>query len=346
MGYGNIQRLALATGLAVGLILNGSQSTLAQTSCDTFTTYHLIRSPGSQLLLTTTAPTGATANFEDSAGLATAGGNPWRPIGEWETTGAGVGCFLVSLGNLQTFIGLQNSDDQGTKFDLLAEVLADGVTVSSGEVRCISGVTKNPAKATPVTIALSDPGFTFIDATIGLRVSARIGTPKSVGGRCSGHTGATGVRLYYDAANRDSQFDAQLSPSGCFAAGTKVVMGDGSQKPIESLKVGDEVRSYDFKADKVVTSRVSKMHQQQVPGYMVLNDGLKVTATHPFATGPDSWKRAGLLKAGDKVIGNSFTEIKKVEKVVTPTEVFNLTVDGTHTFYVTDGTSVFLVHNK
>jgi hypothetical protein len=46
------------------------------------------------------------------------------------------------------------------------------------------------------------------------------------------------------------------------------------------------------------------------------------------------------------VIGNTFTEIKSVERVATPVEVFNLSVDGTRTFYVTDGTSVYLVHNK
>jgi hypothetical protein len=343
MRYG-ISSFAFVIGSAAALAFSGGQPAFAQTSCDFFT-YHLTRSPGSQLLLTTTAPTGAAANFEDSAALASAGGNPWIPIGEWETSGPGVGCRLFSLGSLQTFIGLKNSDDQGTKFDLRAEVLADGATVSMGEVHCISSVTKNPGKATNVTIALSEPGFTFIDQTLGLRVSARIGTPESVGGRCAGHAAATGLRLYYDAASRDSHFDAGLE-TGCFAAGTKVIMADGSQKAIESLAVGDEVRSYDFKADKVVTSRVSKLHQNQVHGYLVLNDGLKVTATHPFATGADSWKRAGLLKAGDKVIGNSFTEIKKIENVGSTTEVFNLSVDGTHTFYVTDGTSVFLVHNK
>jgi hypothetical protein len=83
-----------------------------------------------------------------------------------------------------------------------------------------------------------------------------------------------------------------------------------------------------------------------VPSYLVLNAGLRVTEAHPFAVGPDSWKRAGLLKTGDKVIGNSFTEIKSVERVATPVEVFNLSVDGTRTFYVTGGTSVYLVHNK
>ena len=211
-------------------------------------------------------------------------------------------------------------------------------------MHCISGVTRNRAKALQVAVALSDPDFAPVD-TIGLRLSARIGTPASPGEDCTGHKAATGLRVYFNAANRDSRFDVGLF-EGCFAAVTKVIMADGSRKPIESLAVGDEVRSYYFKTDKVVTSRVSKLHRKQVPGYMVLNDGLKVTVTDPFATGSDTWKQAGLLKVGDKVIGNSFTEITKVEKVANPTEVFNLSVDGTRTFYVTHGTSAFLVHNK
>ena len=123
-------------------------------------------------------------------------------------------------------------------------------------------------------------------------------------------------------------------------------MADGSLRPIESLAVGDEVRSFDFAASKLVTSRVSRVHSRRAPGYVLLNAGLKVTEKHPFAVGPDTWKEAGLLQAGDKVIGNSFTEIKSAERVTTSIDVFNLSVDGTRTFYVTDGTNVYLVHNK
>ena len=337
-----ISKWAFVVGFALGLALSFGQPALAQIPCDP-ATLHLAKSPAHQLFLVTTAPTGTTANFQDSGPLTLAGGNPWQVIGTWEATVSGA-CDLSSLGTLQSFVGLKNSDDQGTKFDLRAEVLADGTPVSSGEVHCISGVTRNRAKALQVAVALSDPDFAPVD-TIGLRLSARIGTPASPGEDCTGHKAATGLRVYFNAANRDSRFDVGLF-EGCFAAGTKVIMADGSRKPIESLAVGDEVRSYDFKTDKVVTSRVSKLYRKQVPGYMVLNDGLKVTATHPFATGSDTWKQAGLLKVGDKVIGNSFTEITKVEKVANPTEVFNLSVDGTRTFYVTDGTSAFLVHNK
>ena len=43
------------------------------------------------------------------------------------------------------FVGLKNSDDQGTNFDVKVELLQNGAPVASGLSRCVSGVTRNPA---------------------------------------------------------------------------------------------------------------------------------------------------------------------------------------------------------
>jgi hypothetical protein len=58
---------------------------------------------------------------------------------------------LVSLSPAKLFVGLKNTDDEGTRFDLNAEVLVNGSVVSSGLTRCVVGVTRNPinAKITP-----------------------------------------------------------------------------------------------------------------------------------------------------------------------------------------------------
>ena len=81
---------------------------------------------------------------------------------------------------------------------------------------------------------------------------------------------------------------------------------------------------------------------------MLLNDNLKVTGTHPFAVGNDVWKEAAELKVGDKVLGNSHIKIKSIKKVEKAVQVFNLTVNGTHNYFVSDEDEkeVFLVHNK
>jgi len=150
MSYG-VSRFAVAIGSVAALVLGGGRPAFAQLTCDPVT-LHLNRSPANQLLLVTTTPAGMPAKFTDSAPLATAGGNPWRSIGVWEASVAESGCDLETLGDLRIFIGLRNSDDQGTKFDLLAEVLVDGAPVSSGELHCVSGVTRDPDRAKELTI--------------------------------------------------------------------------------------------------------------------------------------------------------------------------------------------------
>ena len=59
-----------------------------------------------------------------------------------------------------------------------------------------------------------------------------------------------------------------------------------------------------------------------------------MTSTHPFAVGQDEWKVTGELEVGDIVLGLGFVGITSIEEVMEPIEVYNMTVDGTHNFYV------------
>ena len=115
------------------------------------------------------------------------------------------------------WIGLKNSDDQGTQFDLMAELLKNGAPVASGLRRCITGVTRNPALATRAVVRWDAPPTVSLDSddTLSIRLSTRIGTNPN-GTRCSGpggsHASATGLRLYYDSVTRRSSFDATIEP--------------------------------------------------------------------------------------------------------------------------------------
>lgn len=132
----------------------------------------------------------------------------------------------------------------------------------------------------------------------------------------------------------------------CFLAGTSVWMADGSYKPIENLIVGDLVASHDFTTGKRIVSPVTKLHRATAPDYLELN-GLSVTGTHPFAVGEDQWQRAGQLQPGAVVYGgNGPVEVTRKRKVPQAIDVFNMRVEGTHNYYVSDGSETFLVHNK
>ena len=124
----------------------------------------------------------------------------------------------LELSPAHLWIGLKNSDDQGTQFDLKVELLKNGTPVASGTELCITGVTRNPSKATEAVVpfdSFGDVVFTSGDV-LALRVSTRIGTDGE-GNKCHGlggsHNNATGLRLYYDSASRPSRFDATLSPN-------------------------------------------------------------------------------------------------------------------------------------
>src|SRR5262245_29612612 len=109
---------------------------------------------GGNLVLDTTAPGAGTANFLDSPILSRAGGNPYQLIGEWEDGFVSGGCVVEDLSPLNVWLGLRNSDDQGTNFDLRAEVYFKGsapnsptLLVAAADQLCIKGLTRNPARA-------------------------------------------------------------------------------------------------------------------------------------------------------------------------------------------------------
>jgi hypothetical protein len=123
--------------------------------------------------------------------------------------------LLTALSPVHAWLGLRNSDDQGTQFDVLAELLLNDEAVATGLRRCITGVTRNPASAKEATIDWAD----FDPLTIGasdvltVRLSVRIGTTPT-GARCAGpggsHASASGLRFYYDSAARASRLDLTL----------------------------------------------------------------------------------------------------------------------------------------
>ncbi|WP_410636301.1 hypothetical protein [Amycolatopsis sp. cmx-4-83] len=80
-------------------------------------------------------------------------------------------------------------------------------------------------------------------------------------------------------------------PSSCLGAGTGVLMADGSVKPIEDVRIGDEVRSGGGTGTVVLAERPARLGR---PLYSV--NGLNVFATsgHPFraADGPGPRRRA------------------------------------------------------
>jgi hypothetical protein len=168
-----------------------------------------LHATGTTLFLNATAPTVTSAQFKDSAGVNFSNGNPWKEVGVWTATEGQVNT-LSAVGNLRLWLGLKNSDDQGTQFDVKAEVRKGVEIIATGEARCVTGVTRNPQKAKEVAVSFAAfSPVSFGAEQLSLRLSTRIGT-KADGSKCSGpggsHNSAQGVRVYFDAVTRPAGF--------------------------------------------------------------------------------------------------------------------------------------------
>ncbi|MBN2684670.1 MAG: hypothetical protein JXR40_05280 [Pontiellaceae bacterium] len=158
----------------------------------------------------------------------------------------------------------------------------------------------------------------------------------------------------------------------CFLAGTLVLTATAGAVPIEDIKAGDSVLSYDFESGKQVYSEVVRPLERSYSGEIAYvqigEEEIAATANHPFwvvdgeeldvravpedsgldegGAGPSRWVCAGDLRVGDIVqLGNGSTQlVSKIRIEVQETTVYNIEVAGAHNYYVS-GLGV-LVHNR
>ena len=135
--------------------------------------------------------------------------------------------------------------------------------------------------------------------------------------------------------------------STCFVAGTAVHTLDGP-RPIESLRVGDQVLSQDAATGALSFQPVVFLHHNP-PGKTLrvsLSDGESVVCSvyHRFWRANLGWAMARELKPGDvlRTLGG-LARVDKVEPDVTE-NLYNLDVAGGRTFFA--GTSHLLVHDN
>jgi hypothetical protein len=165
--------------------------------------FHLDKGTGGSLLLTEIAPTSTTAKFTDSPVVSRSNGNPWKKIGAWDAF-AGRSCLVEEVSDLHVWLGLRNSDDQGTQFDLKAEFFVGDDLVATGETDCVAGLVRNPSQAREVVVSFGAAEMKLLSGAVTLVLWARIGTG------CPGHASATGLRVYYGSPARDSSFEIQF----------------------------------------------------------------------------------------------------------------------------------------
>jgi RHS repeat-associated protein len=137
-----------------------------------------------------------------------------------------------------------------------------------------------------------------------------------------------------------------------FVEGT-LVSTPGGLVPIETVKIGDLVYSYDEVSGAVVTQEVVHLIQGDKEHEIITLDtsdteSIRVTAGHPFyvAANDDKWVPAKALKLGDELVNSAggLIPVARFNTEVSAEKVYNLTVANTHTYYV--GEQKLLAHNS
>lgn len=145
-----------------------------------------------------------------------------------------------------------------------------------------------------------------------------------------------------------------IKPSACFVAGTPVAIDaqDGGfvYTSIENIKVGDQVLSYDEETGLLSVQTVTDTFQREVPDLVRLiigDDEIITTLNHPFySIDRSGWTAARSLKAGENVLsakGDQKVQESEIIELETQQNVYNFTVENTHTYFV--GYNTVLVHN-
>ncbi len=180
-----------------------------------------------------------------------------------------------------------------------------------------------------------------------------------------------------DVELRQPVLKVAFADSSCFTAGTLVLMADGTQRPIESLRAGDLVMAGDGTANRVVAVETPRLGNRLL--YAIDGGEAFVTAEHPFLTA-EGWKsidpsetarenaalRVGRLRVGDRLaraVGPqrpashgalALAMVAELEIAYLPLRrlraiagepgqtLYNLILDGDHAYFANG----FLVHNK
>jgi hypothetical protein len=144
---------------------------------------------------------------------------------------------------------------------------------------------------------------------------------------------------------------------GCFVAGTRVTMADGTHKPIDKVRVGERVLAFDESTGRVVPAAVTQVYVhpdwKDRAAVVLVNGRLQATANHLFFVN-GTWRRADELQVGDLLrqltplgidAGPARNTLSEAVASLAPLPgadiVYNLEVATYHTYFA-EG---LLVHN-
>jgi hypothetical protein len=169
-------------------------------------------SAGVAVAFTVTATDNATIDCTPASGSTFPLGTTTVNCTASASTGTTSGSFTVTVNRTLSalspagvWVGLKNSDDVGTRFDLKAEVSTGGNLVGSGQLDGVAGGSSgfNNAHLDSIPLTLSAPVNAGSGSSLSIKLSVRI--------TCSGNTHASGTaRLWFNDGQANSGFGATI----------------------------------------------------------------------------------------------------------------------------------------
>lgn len=123
-------------------------------------------------------------------------------------------------------------------------------------------------------------------------------------------------------------------PPTCFVRGTLVLMVDGTHKPIEEVRVGDFVKSYNTNTGEFVAAEISKTFEHDAELYFLVNN-IGVTPEHVVYAN-DKWVLVNDLNLGDLLLSETeeYILINNIKIRNESVRVYNLhTSHETHNYF-------------
>ncbi|MGW0731931.1 polymorphic toxin-type HINT domain-containing protein [Streptomyces sp. NPDC002851] len=188
------------------------------------------------------------------------------------------------------------------------------------------------------------------------------GTDRLMGSVTVLHWLKTGRKVLRAEDVRKGRKPVTCATGNSFIPGTPVLLADGSHRPIEQVRVGDQVQATDPESGRTesapVTALITGKGEKNLVQFTVNTDGprgrrtdtLTATDHHPFWTEhPTHWTDAADLKPGMRLRTSNDTVVRvNAVKAWTARHqtVHNLSGDDLHTYYASAGHTPVLVHNS
>ncbi|MDQ0908728.1 RHS repeat-associated protein [Streptomyces canus] len=291
----------------------------------------------------------------DVAGLVPGFGEPADLLnGLWYTAEGNYIDAGLSYASAIPIVGYGASAAKGAKYVNKAVDAVDAATDTAKAADKVKDVAKNTDNVTPPSTPKPKP-------------KPEPAPPAKAKDAPQAKKGDSGGKKNDGAQKKSDTKDADPPAEGAsckvgnsFVPGTTVLMADGTEKPIEDLAPGDEVRATDPEtgetAAKPVTTTITGHGVKQLVDVTVDTDGDRgdatatITATdgHPFwVPALHEWVDAKDLEQGEwlRTGAGTLVRITAIQQRTETRTVHNLTVADIHTYYVLAGTKSVLVHN-